>query len=373
MAGLFDQTSIHGMALANRIVRSATWEGLADKEGRVTPKLIEMLVELAKGEVGLIISSYAVVSPEGQSGQWQLAVHDDSFLPGLREMVQAVHASGGKIVLQIAHGGCFALPDLTGVEPIGPSDLDEEGHLRCRSVSRQEIASLISAFTQAAVRAKQAGFDAVQIHAAHGYLLSQFLSPVFNRRMDEYGGSLENRARILLEVVHGIRSAVGNDYPLLVKLNSEDFLEGGLTREEAVLVAAMLEQASINALELSGGTLASPKKMLPVRPGKLETRENEVYYREAARLCKKQLTIPLILVGGIRSYEAAEDLVRNGAVDYISLSRPLICEPGLAKRWRLEDHRRADCISCNGCFGPGLAGRGISCVVLAGKAETAKS
>ena len=250
------------MTLANRFVRSATWEGLASREGSVTPKLTKMMVELARNEVGLIISGYTFVSPEGQSSPGQLAIHDDRFVAGLWAMVEAVHKAGGKIALQIVHGGRFADFALTGLQPIGPSAVAKDGQTTCRAMSKPDIANIISAFTQAAVRAKQAGFDAIQLHAAHGFLLSQFLSPALNQRTDEYGGTLENRARFLLEVVRSIRKATGPGYPLLIKLNSEDFLEGGLTRDEAVQVAAMLEVASVDAIEFSGGTVASPEKFI---------------------------------------------------------------------------------------------------------------
>ena len=361
MAKLFEHTSIGSMSLLNRFVRSATWEGLADKDGSVTSKLIEKMIELAKGEVGLIISSYAFVSPEGQSSPGQLAVYDDRFLPGLRDMAHAVHAAGGKMALQLVHGGCNSNPVLSGLKAIGPSTLST-----CREASKEDSAVIISAFLRAADRAKQADFDAVQIHAAHGFLLSQFLSPAFNKRKDEYGGELENRARLALEVVKSVRKTVGPEYPVLIKLNSEDFLDGGMTREGAIQVAGMHENASVNAIELSGGTVASPEKLMPVRPGKL-TRKQEVYYREAAMLYKQKVTIPLILVGGIRSYEVADKLVKSDTTDYISMSRPLICEPGLVKRWKEGDRRKAECISCNSCFGPPSEGKGFYCVTIAKK------
>ncbi len=367
MAELFECTSISGMRLANRFVRSATWEGLADQDGAVTPRLIEMMVELARGEVGLIISSHAFVSPEGQAGPGQLAAYADRFLPGLGDMVKAVQAAGGKIALQLAHGGCRANSGLSGLESIGPSAVDKNGRPTCRPAGREDIANLVFAFAQAAYRAKQAGFDAVQIHAAHGFLLSQFLSPAFNKRTDEYGGELQNRARLLLQVVRSIREAVGPEYPVLIKINSEDFLDEGMTCPEAVEVSGMLEQASIDAIEFSGGTANSPEKFLPVRPGKLKTPAQEVYYRKAARLYKQKATIPLILVGGIRSLGVAEELVREATADYISMSRPLICEPGLVKRWREGDRRKAACVSDNACFAPAFDGRGIYCVTLAKK------
>jgi 2,4-dienoyl-CoA reductase-like NADH-dependent reductase (Old Yellow Enzyme family) len=370
MTALFEGTSINGMHVANRLVRSATWEGLADDKGAVTPRLTEMMVELASGEVGLIISGYAFVSPEGQSSPRQLAVYEDRFLPGLRDMVAAVHAVGGKIALQVVHGGCAAQAGLSGLEPMGPSALEKDGKAICRMMATGDLARIVSAFARAAGLAQQAGFDAVQIHAAHGFLLSQFLSPALNQRTDEYGGDLANRARLLLDVVRSVRQTVGPAYPLLIKINSEDFLERGLSRAEAVEVSGWLEQASIDAIEVSGGTMKSPEKFVPVRPGRLKTPEEEVYYREAARQYKQKVTIPLMLVGGIRSYEVAEELVRDGTADYVALSRPLICEPGLVKRWREGDRRRAECVSDNACFGPALDGTGLYCVTMAKKRST---
>jgi 2,4-dienoyl-CoA reductase-like NADH-dependent reductase (Old Yellow Enzyme family) len=173
-------------------------------------------------------------------------------------------------------------------------------------------------------------------------------------------------------VARSIREVVGPEYPVLIKLNSEDFLKGGMTRQESVRVAGMLENASVNAVEFSGGTVASPEKFAPVRPGKLKTSKQEVYYREAAILYKKKVTIPLMLVGGIRSYGVAEELVQNGIADYISMSRPLICEPGLVKRWHEGDSRRAECISCNSCFGPPGEGKGFYCVTMARKRSKSK-
>jgi 2,4-dienoyl-CoA reductase-like NADH-dependent reductase (Old Yellow Enzyme family) len=367
MAGLFEKTTINGMSLANRFIRSATWEGLADEHGAVTPRLTEMMVELARGEVGLTITGYAFVSPEGQSSPRQLAAYDDRFLPGLRDMVSEVHAAGGKIALQLVHGGCAANVALSGLDPVGPSAVERDGETICRMVAKKDIARIISAFARAAGLAKQAGFDAVQIHAAHGFLLSQFLSPAFNKRTDEYGGDLANLARLLLEVVRSVRETVGPAYPVLIKINSEDFLAGGMSSAEAVEVSGWLEKASVDAIEFSGGTMNSPKEFVPVRQGRLKTPEQEVYYRQAARFYKQEVTIPLILVGGIRSYEVAEELVREGTADYISMSRPLICEQGLVKRWREGDRRRSECVSDNACFGPALEGTGIYCVTMAKK------
>ena len=358
MAQLFEQASIGNLFLRNRFVRSATWEGLADRDGFVTPRLCEMMAELARNEVGLILSGYAFVTRDGQSSPWQLAAWDDRFLTGLGQMANAVHAAGGRIALQLVHAGRFSSQELTGEKPLVPSS---DGPLY-RPLTQSGIDTVVAAFADAADRAKKAGFDAVQIHAAHGFLLSEFLSPAFNRREDAYGGSLENRARMLLDVVRAVRAKVGPEYPILVKLNSEDFLEDGMTRSEALEVASMLESASVDAIELSGGTQLS-NEMIPPRIGELTETRQEVYYREAAQQYQGRVGIPLILVGGIRSYQVAEELVRQGATQFVSLSRPLIGEPNLVKRWHEGDRAKSICVSCNGCFAPALDGQGLRCVI----------
>ena len=226
----------------------------------------------------------------------------------------------------------------------------------------EDIGKVVEAFGNGAVRAEKAGFDGIQIHAAHGYLLSQFLSPFYNKRKDEYGGILENRVRIILEILRTIKVRVRSDFPVMIKMNSQDFLEGGLSADEGIKIAAILAESGIDAIEFSGGSIHSGK-LSPVRPGKLESRDEEVYYRKEAEKYKEAVSVPLMLVGGIRSFEVAEGLVENGTADYISLCRPLIREPALVKRWKSGDLRKATCLSDNQCFRPGMAGEGIYCVV----------
>lgn len=361
MSKMFETTEINGMKLANRFVRSATWEGMAGDDGACTPKLTTLMAQLAKGRVGLIITSHAYVRRDGQAGPWQLGIYDDGLIQGLKDMTQAVHENGGRIALQIAHAGFFANPKLTGKTPLAPSQVEGFTKSPRKEMSIQEIQGIVEAFARAASRAKRAGFDAVQIHAAHGYLLSQFLSPVFNRRADEYGGPIENRARPLLEVFRKVRGAVGDHFPVLVKMNSEDFLDGGFTLKDSLKVGAMLQGEGIDAIELSGGTLVS-EKFTPSRMG-IDSEDKEAYFRKAAGEFKKELQAPLILVGGNRSFQLAERLVEEGHADYISMSRPFIREPGLIKRWESGDLQRAACVSDNQCFGPATAGEGIYCVV----------
>lgn len=362
MGKLFETTQIKSMALANRFVRSATWEGMADNNGGCTPKLIELMKRFAEGGVGLIITGLAFVTREGQAAPWQMGAADDEFLPGLKEMTDAVHRANGKIALQIAHGGCYSQTQLTGREALAPSTHEAGVIPTCREITVAEIAQVVAAFGRSAALAKKAGFDAVQIHAAHGYLLSQFLSPFFNKRSDDYGGSIENRARIVLETLQSVRKSVGDGYPVLIKINSEDFVPGGLTVDEMLFVAEQLARGGIDAIEMSGGTVYASGAFSAIRTGAFDTPEKEVFYREAAARYKAKINVPLMLVGGVRSFEVAENLVSDGSADYISLSRPLIREPALVNRWKSGDLRRATCISDNACFAPTLKGEGLYCV-----------
>ncbi len=248
MSQLFEETTIKSMSLPNRFVRSATWEGMAADDGSCTSKLNETMLELARGGMGMIITGHAFVSPEGQAGPWQMGVHDDKLLDGLSQMTSGVHEFESKIVMQLAHAGAHAATKLTGHEALGPSVKETEEGPLCREISKEEIANVIKAFAEGAERAKRAGFDGVQIHAAHGYLLSAFLSPFYNKRTDAYGGPLENRARIVLDILKAIRKVVGEAYPVLVKMNASDFVEGGFSPQEMIETALLLENAGIDAI-----------------------------------------------------------------------------------------------------------------------------
>jgi 2,4-dienoyl-CoA reductase-like NADH-dependent reductase (Old Yellow Enzyme family) len=361
MSVMFERSEINGMKLKNRFVRSATWEGMAGVKGECTRKIVNIMSELAEGEVGLIISSHAYVQRDGQAGPLQLGIYTDDFIDDYRKMTRAVHERDSKIVLQITHAGAFASAKLIGKPPLALSGVENFTKAPRRIIEKDDMENLVSAFAEGARRARDAGFDGVQIHAAHGYFLSQSLSPALNKRNDAYGGSLENRAKLLLEVLGAVRVAVGNDFPLLVKLNSADFLEGGLTLDESVQIGEMPEKGGINAIELSGGTFFSGK-LNPSRMG-IATEEKEAYFREAAKTFKEKIRVPLILVGGNRSFQVAENLVQDGYAEYISMSRPFIREPGLVKRWASGDLRKAKCLSDNFCFKPAMEGKGIYCVV----------
>jgi 2,4-dienoyl-CoA reductase-like NADH-dependent reductase (Old Yellow Enzyme family) len=360
MSGVFEPGVINGMELPNRFVRSATWEGMATDVGAVTPKLIETMTALARGGVGLVISSHAYVHALGQASPWQLGIHTDDLIDGLSAMTNAIHDCGGKIVLQLAHAGNSAAERLTQQPPLVVSDFVGLADSPRKEMTAQDIRDLVGAFAQAAYRAKSAGFDGVQIHAAHGYLLSQFLSPIFNRRQDAYGGEAEHRARIHVDILHAIRETVGKDYPILIKMNCQDFAENGLSLEDSVRMAGLLADAGYDAIELSGGLLTS-RKLSPCRSG-INSPDKEAYFKEEAQVFKREIDVPVMLVGGIRSIEVAEELVRHDVTDYVSMSRPFIREPALIRRWQSGDRRKASCKSDNLCFKPGLRGKGICCV-----------
>jgi 2,4-dienoyl-CoA reductase-like NADH-dependent reductase (Old Yellow Enzyme family) len=280
-------------------------------------------------------------------------------------MTGAVHGAGGKIVVQLAHAGCNAFVVPPGEKAIGPSPMEMPQGCSCRSMTKAEIFATFDDFAAAAVRARKAGFDGVQLHGAHGYLISQFLSPFFNKRTDEYGGPLENRARFLLQVFKSVRDVVRDDYPVMVKMNSDDFLENGFTADEMIQVAAMLEKEGIDAIEMSGSTHLSPPEYSFARKTGIVCRVNELYFYEAAKRYREKIHVPLMLVGGIRSYPVAEQVVKEGLADYVSLCRPLIREPHLIRHWRSDHTHASTCISCNECFTPVRAGDPVHCVAAA--------
>lgn len=347
---LFSPFEIKSIKLPNRIVRSATYEKMADEDGFVTDRLIELYVNLVRGGVGLIITGNALVHVSGRSAPKMLCIHNDFYIDGLRKLTEAVHNEGGTIVIQINHGGrqCASL-FLHGQSPVAPSAVFEPVYkVMPRELTQEEIWELIESFGKAARRAKEAGFDGVQIHGAHGYLVNQFLSPYTNRRNDYWGGDEERRFHFVEEVYNSIRDNVGYDYPVMIKLNACDFVDGGLTVEESLRIAKRLENLGIDSIEVSGGIVESKPEERPVRV-KIDSKEKEAYFRQYSREFKKTLKIPVMLVGGIRSRTTAEEILEKEEADLISLSRPLIREPDLPKKWQ-KGKDTADCIYCNGCM-----------------------
>ncbi|TAN39616.1 MAG: NADH:flavin oxidoreductase [Nitrospirae bacterium] len=362
MEKMFEGTTINDMQLSNRSVRSATWEGMCDTDGRPTTKLASFYRDLAAGGAGLIITGYTFVRQDGKQMPGKMGIHTDAFGSEMRALTRAVHDEGGRICIQLVHAGGQTTAKTAGRRPLAPSAVKvEQFPEEPQAMSRQDIDEIVAAFGDAARRAKEHGFDAVQLHAAHGYLINQFLSPLTNQRKDDYGGSPEKRSRFLIEVYRSVRSAVGPAFPVIAKLNGSDNLDGGLDVRDAVQAAILLDREKIDAIEVSGGTSASGEKG-PVRT-KVDRPDREAYNLALAVEIKKAVRCPVMAVGGFRSPDVINKALAGDGIDYISMSRPFIREPGLIGRWKEGDRSPARCISCNGCFKPGIKEGGIYCVV----------
>jgi 2,4-dienoyl-CoA reductase-like NADH-dependent reductase (Old Yellow Enzyme family) len=362
MAALFEENTINGMTMRNRMVRSATWEGMCEQDGRPTEKLANCYRDLAQGGVGLIITGFTFVRQEGKALPGKMGIHTDDFAGDYKNLARAVHDAGGKIAVQLVHAGGKADAKATGRQPLAPSSVEDDQFPEMPSeLTKDEINDIVTAFGEGARRAKAWGIDAVQLHGAHGYLINQFLSPHINRRGDAYGGSIENRSRFLFQVYQKVRDKVGADFPVLIKLNASDNLDAGLTIDDAIYAAKKLSDTGIDAIEVSSGNSASGKKV-PARL-KINKPEKEAYNLELALQIKEAVSCPIMVVGGFRSYEVAEKALQDNGVDYIAMARPLVREPGLPNRWLQGDRRPAQCISCNNCFQPGMEEGGIYCVI----------
>jgi 2,4-dienoyl-CoA reductase-like NADH-dependent reductase (Old Yellow Enzyme family) len=365
MSILFEPVKIKGMEVPNRFVRSATYDGCADKHGYVSEKQIRLFSELAEGGIGLIITGIAHVHPSGQISLFQNAMTKDDFIPGLKRLTSAVQDRGAKIAVQLFHAGRERAKFLRPKDgqAIAPSFVEKDPFFThtYRSMTEDEIWDVVHAFGDAAKRAKQAGFDAVQVHAAHAYLLSEFLSPFTNRREDDWGGALENRLRIHHEIYEDIRRKVGEDYPVLVKIGVQDGFSGGLEFSEGKMAAERLAQWGYDALEISSGLRGKGYETAEFRT-KINRVEREAYFRAWCKEIRSEVNVPVMMVGGLRTFELMEEVVQKGEADFVSLSRPLIREPGLVNAWKSGNRHRANCISCNKCFEALLQLKPLHCV-----------
>ncbi len=405
---VFSPAKIGTVEIKNRLIRSATYENAASTDGEVTDTLERMYRDLAQGGVGLIITGILGVQPENLLER-QMRIDDDSFIPGLRRLTRVVHSMGNgcKIMAQLQHPGRQVLgtadrakllpyvpaalgvvlkkahqavqsagitPPVHTVEPVAPSALYDSFMERTpRELTVEDIKEIVTAFAEGVRRSKEAGFDGVQLHAAHGWLLSEFLSPHTNRRKDQYGGSLENRTRIFKDIINEARPLVGNDFPIWVKINSTDMIPGGVDLEQACAIAQQLADMGYAALETSGcmwETLMQSEEELGFKPllipesrVGLNDKTEEAYFAVGAEAVKNKCGLPVALVGGLKSIDIIEEILRAGKADFVSLSRALIREPNLPNRWlRGEGSERADCVSCNACLP--LTAAPLQCMVV---------
>ncbi len=251
--------------------------------------------------------------------------------------------------MQIGHLGRQGIPALRGKPPIAPSPIPIKGtDVIPREMNASDIEKIVDLFAQACRRVKAAGFDAVQFHGAHGNLINNFMSPFTNIRTDDYGGSIENRARFMVDIISAARRLIGPEYPLMIKMNFDDFVEGGLGKDDAVSIAKIIAKAGMDCIEVSGGTLSESMDHIAVKG--IGRQEQEGYFQGYAKALKEAVDIPVVLVGGHRTPGVMAKLLEDGTTDFISMCRPLIREPGLIKRWKAGDREKAKCISCNQCF-----------------------
>lgn len=367
MAILFEKSQIKGLELKNRLVRSATYDGMALKNGHVSNDQIVLYENLAKGGVGLIVTGITSVHSSGRISAFQNVIDSDDAIQGFKQLVERVHGNGAKIAIQLFHGGreCAVYQRAKHRRlAVAPSVITDDPFFdsECREITHGEILELIEAFGTAAARARVAGFDAVQIHGAHAYLFSQFLSPSTNRRQDDWGGSLDKRLAFLRNVYRAVRSEVGEDYPVMIKLGVADGFPGGLAFSEGKLAATQCAAWGFDAIEISQGLRGGRYSQTEFRTGITKV-SREAYFRNWCLEVKRSVTIPVMMVGGLRSYSLMTEILQNGEADHISFSRPLIREPDIPNRWKQNDFSKPACISCNRCFDSLLKGIPLKCIL----------
>ncbi len=379
---IFKQSTIGKIKLRNRIIRSSTHEGLADERGYPTDKLIKKYEILAKNQVGCIITGFAGVMQNGKTNNHNmLMIDDDSFIKPFAELTKRIHNHNTPIILQIAHCGKQTRSKTTKLPIVAPSPVKDKMYREeiAKELSEEEIIEIINNFVEGIIRAKKAGFDGVQLNLAHGHLLAQFLSFHTNRRKDKWGGSLENKFRIVENIFKKAKSIVG-DFPIWVKLNAYDGRKKGMRIGEAKEIAKMLEKVGCSAIEVSCGVYEDGlftirgeklpieavfkysfsyknlpkvikwigKLIVPVITPKVKPYEN--YNVEYANEIKRNVNIPIIVVGGIKTLDAIKAIIREKKADFVSMSRPLIAEPNLVKKFKEGVQIESRCINCNYCM-----------------------
>ena len=347
------------LKLNGRLLRAPMWTGTADENGCVTEKTVEHYASVAGNGLGLISTGFAFVSSNSRAVPKMLGASSDDHIPGLASLVNSVHEKGDKISLQIAHCGLNANPEydpdglLYGPSLIaltGTTIAEKRGWLtkanayKMRSLTRTQLMQVMDNFVAAAGRAVKAGFDAVEVHGAHHYLISQFLSPLFNRRTDSYGGGYRQRTQLAIDVVSRIREKYP-DLPIIFRMNCEDFVGGGIRLEDSKYTAISVAEAGADIISVSGN---NPTKTRIIKP------EREAYFREQTKVLKQESGLPVIAAGGIRSPENVISLISEGYTDLVAFGRPLIHHRDLPKRWLAGNFEPYSCISCNGCMKAGM-------------------
>jgi 2,4-dienoyl-CoA reductase-like NADH-dependent reductase (Old Yellow Enzyme family) len=312
--------------LKNRLVMPPMYSAKADEDGSVNNTVLDFYDEKTSGGyISLVIIEHCNISLQGRARDKQISAADDKYLEGLEKLGSTIHKNGSKVILQINHGGSATTKEISGMEPTGPSPistLTRDYKTIPRELSREEIKTIVNDFKNAALRVKKAGFDGVEVHSAHGYLLSQFLSPLTNKRTDEYGGGIEGRSRIHLEIISAVRDAIGEDFPLLLRLGVTDHMEGGLTFDEGKSVAVSAERAGADILDISGGMCAFTKLPNVNEPG---------FFSHFSKEIRESVSCPVLVAGGINKAEDAEMILSDKRADLVGVGRAILKDSGWAK------------------------------------------
>ena len=357
---LFSPFTVKNLVLKNRIVYPPMGTSYATSFGAVTPRFISYHRERSAGGVGINFVEFTVVESRGRLNPHMHGIYEDAQIPGWKSLVDAVHEAGGKMGIQIGHAGRRARSAVNGgFRPWAPSPIAELGGEIPNEMGQPQIDYIQDCFKKAAQRAKRAGFDAVELHTAHGYLIHQFLSPLSNHRLDRYGGSLENRSRFALETLARIREGVGDEFPIFCRISGDEFVPGGSSLAEAKVFAKLLEKGGADCIDVSAGVLESAERTVP--PMAVEHGCNVGLAEEI----KRQVNIPVICVGRIKNLEEAERILQRKSADLIAMGRALIADPELPRKARMGEDVRP-CIGCNqGCIDRLYNGMAITCLVNA--------
>ncbi len=372
MNDLFKSVTLNNLEIRNRFVMAAAADNLSDELGRVTNSQVKRLSDIAKGGVGLIITGGIGVNESGRSSKGSPSLSSDDRIKDYKLLTQGVHENGGKIMAQLCHSGVWTstYQNKLGYESIAPSILPKDNNYHNNSLlgdvgnyhsaSHDEIEITVQAFAKAAIRAKKAGFDGIEVHGAHDSLLSQFLSPVTNIRTDDWGGSVENRCKIHCSVGDSIRNMVGDDFPVILKLGVIDGIDNGLLLEDSKIAGKLALNNGFNLLEISQGLQGGKFNETVFRP---VPKDGSGYFRDYCKDIKQSIGVDTILTGGIRSLDMVKDMITNKETDLIGICRPLIREPNLIKRWQSGDNDNSTCISCNKCVIALGEGKPLKCCV----------
>jgi len=339
-----------------------------DSSGFVTQRQIDYYSERAKNGVGLIIIEVTCIAPGGRGFVNELNIYDDIFIPGARSLAKAIKRGGACCFLQLHHAGRRAYSkDNNGIQPVAPSPVPTRTGEMPRELTIEDIDNLIEAYAQGARRAKEAGFDGIECHSAHGYLIAQFLSPLTNKRTDKYGGDLASRARFGVEIIHRIRQQVGESYPVIVRICGDEYIKGGLTLKDTQRVAVILEEAGASAINVSAGYTASHEEgylnaLIPFSSAPMSLPHG--CYAHLAEGIKKVVKVPIIAVGRLDDPELAEEVIAKGKADLVAIGRGLLADAAYVSKvyqQQYDDIRR--CIACNHCVSQLLAEVNLRCVV----------